>query len=74
MFGNPINVQKSAAKASAERQAFRAALYKRTSLVFFEALLERDAHSVVAKLRQLQNAFSRFREPTHFVFKQRLNH
>lgn len=45
-----------AAKASAERQTFRAALYKRTSLLFFEALLERDAHSVVAKLQQLQKA------------------
>ena len=42
--------------ASAERQAFRAALYRRTSLLFFEALLERDAQKVVAKLSQIQQA------------------
>ena len=46
----------AAANASAERQAFRAALYRRTSLFFLEALLERDAQRAVAKLGQIQQA------------------
>lgn len=44
------------AQASAQRQAFRAALYKRTSLLFLDALLEADAMAALTKLKRLEQA------------------
>ena len=47
------------AQASAQRQAFRAALYKRTSLLFLDALLEADAIAALTKLRRLEQAIKK---------------
>ena len=44
------------AEASAQRQAFRAALYKRTTLLFLDALLEEEAMAALTKLRRLEQA------------------
>ena len=47
------NIEEAAAN-SAERQAFRAALYRRTSLLFMNALLEKDPYSVADRMAQLK--------------------
>ena len=49
------NIEEAAAN-SAERQAFRAALYRRTSLLFMNALLEKDPYSVADRMAQLKQA------------------